>query len=99
MGAAIRGQRRRAGDWRGVWDRDLPLDPYVMPGDPSSGLLPLINEGDPGTPGEAAPGVQAYCYRLCLSKSAHRIPIEKPRGYDPARYEIVARFIEGCVNM
>jgi hypothetical protein len=84
---------------QGVWDRDLPLDPYVVPGDPASGLLPLINAGEPGTPGEPAPGVQAYCFRLCLSKSAHRIPITKPPDYDPKRYELVARFIEGCLAM
>jgi flavin-dependent dehydrogenase len=82
---------------QGVWDRDFPLDPYVRKGDPSSGLLPLINPGEPGTPGEAAPGVQAYCFRLCLTTAADRLPIEPPPGYDPARYEIVARFIEACV--
>jgi hypothetical protein len=84
---------------QGVWDRDLPLDPYVVPGDPKSGLLPLINEGAPGTPGEPAPGVQAYCFRLCLTTSAHRLPIAPPRDYDPKRYELVARFIEGCLAM
>jgi flavin-dependent dehydrogenase len=82
---------------QGVWDRDFPLDPYVRKGDPSSGLLPLINPGEPGTPGEAAPGVQAYCFRLCLTTAADRLPIEPPPGYDPARYEIVVRFIEACL--
>ena len=79
---------------QGVWDRDFPLDPYVIPGDPASGLLPLIQEGDPGTPGQAAPGVQAYCFRLCLSTNPENfIPIAPPTDYDPRRYEIVARFI------
>jgi hypothetical protein len=41
--------------------------------------------------------VQAYCFRLCLTTAADRLPIEPPPGYDPARYEIVARFIEACV--
>jgi hypothetical protein len=82
---------------QGVWDRDFPLDPYVTPGDPASGLLPLVQAGETGTPGDPAPGVQAYCFRLCLTTSAHRLPIAPPRGYDPARYEIVARFIEACV--
>ena len=79
---------------QGVWDRDFPLDPYVIPGDPASGLLPLIQEGEPGTPGEPAPGVQAYCFRLCLSTNPENfIPIAPPPDYDPKRYEIVARFI------
>jgi hypothetical protein len=82
---------------QGVWDRDFPLDPYVRRGDPSSGVLPLIDPGEPGTPGEAAPGVQAYCFRLCLTTAADRLPIEPPSDYDPARYEIVVRFIEACL--
>jgi hypothetical protein len=83
---------------QGVWDRDFPLDPYVVKGDPKSGLLPLINEGDPGMQGEPAPGVQAYCYRLCLTTNpANMIPIAPPPDYDPKRYEIVARFIEACL--
>ncbi len=81
---------------QGVWDRDLPLDPYVVKGDPKSGLLPLIDAGEPGKPGDPAPGIQAYCYRLCLTTASDRLPITPPPDYDPKRYEIVARFIEGC---
>ncbi len=84
---------------QGVWDRDLPLDPYRVPGDPKSGLLPLVQAGDPGRPGEPAAGVQAYCYRLCLTTNASRLPITPPRDYDPKRYEIVARFIAACLAM
>mgnify|MGYP001462648039 CR=1 FL=1 len=83
---------------QGVWDRDFPLDPYVVRGDPASGLLPLINPGEPGKQGEPAPGVQAYCFRLCLTTNpANMIPITPPADYDPKRYEIVARFIEACL--
>lgn len=81
---------------QGVWDRDFPLDPYVVPGDAKSGLLPLINPGEPGTPGEPAPGVQAYCFRLCLTTKADRIPIAPPPNYDAKRYELIARFIAAC---
>ena len=83
---------------QGVWDRDFPLDPYVVKGDPSSGLLPLLNEGEPGTHGEPAPGVMAYCFRLCLTTdTTNMIPITSPADYDARRYELVARFIEACV--
>jgi len=83
---------------QGVWDRDLPLDPYVVPGNPKSGLLPFVQEGDSGTPGEPAPGVQAYCFRLCLTTNeTNRISIAPPPDYNPKRYEIVARFIAGCL--
>lgn len=93
------GPHGRVPGGQGVWDRDFPLDPYVTPGDPSSGLLPLLQAGEPGTPGDPAPGVQAYCYRLCLTKSAHKLPIAPPPNYDPARYELVARFIAACQSI
>ena len=61
-------------------------------------FYPLINKGDPGTPGEPAPGVQAYCFRLCLTTDPdNSLPIAPPPNYDPARYELVARFIEACI--
>jgi hypothetical protein len=92
------GPHGRVPGGQGVWDRDFPLDPYRVKGDPSSGLLPLVNEGDPGKPGDSAPGVQAYCYRLCLTtRPENSIPITPPVAYDPQRYEVVARFIEACL--
>jgi hypothetical protein len=92
------GPHGRVPGGQGVWDRDFPLDPYVVKGDPKSGLLPLINEGDPGKQGDPAPGVQAYCFRLCLTTNpANMIPITPPSDYDPKRYEIVGRFIEACL--
>ena len=39
----------------------VPVDPYLKPGDPGSGLLPFIQPGDGGTPGRgrrARPGLQ-----------------------------------------
>jgi N-acetylneuraminic acid mutarotase len=97
LGHVMPGPSGRVPGGQGVWDRDFPLDPYVIPGEPKSGLLPLIQPGDPGRDGEPAPGVQAYCYRLCLTKAADRIPIAPPPNYDPKRYEIVARFIAACL--
>lgn len=91
------GPNGRVPGGQGVWDRDLPLDPYVVPGKPESGLLPLVQPGEPGVEGAPAPGVQAYCYRLCLTTAADRILITPPANYDPRRYEIVARFIAACL--
>ncbi|MCB1244633.1 MAG: FAD-dependent oxidoreductase [Verrucomicrobiae bacterium] len=97
-GHLMPGENGRVQGGQGVWDRDFPLDPYVVKGDPKSGLLPLINEGDPGKPGDPAPGIQAYCFRLCLTTHPeNQIPIAPPQNYDPARYELVARFIEACL--
>jgi hypothetical protein len=88
------GANGRVPGGQGVWDRDFPLDPFVVKGDPSSGLLPLINEGEPGKQGEPAPGVMAYCFRLCLSTGDDRLPITPPLNYRPKQYELIARFIE-----
>lgn len=97
-GHLMPGPNGRVPGGQGVWDRDFPLDPYQIKGDPASGLLPLVDTGDPGSPGDPAPGVQAYCYRLCLTTDpANSLPIAPPPGYDPARYELVVRFIEACL--
>ncbi|MEI7730930.1 MAG: FAD-dependent oxidoreductase [Verrucomicrobiota bacterium] len=90
------GPNGRVKGGQGAWDRDFPLDPYVVKGDPKSGVLPLVQAGEPGKPGAPAPGVQAYCYRLCLSTAADRLPITPPPNYEAKRYEIVVRFIEAC---
>jgi thioredoxin reductase len=99
LGHLTPGSNGRVPGGQGVWDRDLPLDPYVVPGDASSGVLPLIDDGALGEIGDPAPGVQAYCYRLCLSTKDDRIAITPPKDYDPKRYEIVARFIAACQAM
>ncbi len=43
------------------------VDPYRVKGDPSSGLLPFINPKRPGKEGSGNKGVQAYCFRMCLT--------------------------------
>lgn len=76
----------------------VPVDPYVKPGDPGSGLLPFIQPGDGGKPGEGDHRVQAYNYRLCFTTHApNRRPVEPPPDYDPARYELLARYLEALV--
>ncbi|TLD71504.1 FAD-dependent oxidoreductase [Phragmitibacter flavus] len=68
------------------------VDPYVVPGDPSSGVLPRINPNDPGKKGEGDKGVQAYCFRMCLTNHPeNRVPFPKPDGYDPKQYELLIR--------
>ncbi len=93
------GSNGRLQNGLGVWDRDFPLDPYVVLGCKDSGVLPLVELDEVGKPGDPAPGVQAYCYRLCLTTNpANRLPITPPADYDPKTYEIVARFIEACLQ-
>lgn len=68
------------------------IDPYKIPGIPSSGLLPEVSAAPPGSKGDGDNKIQAYCYRLCMSTDpANSIPFPKPEGYDPKRYEILSR--------
>ena len=76
----------------------VPVDPYRTPGDPVSGLLRFIQSGDGGKPGEGDRRIQTYNYRLCFTtNAANRLPIERPARYDPADYELLARYLQALV--
>ena len=71
----------------------VPVDPYVQPGDPASGLLPFVQSVPFGQPGNGDRCVQAYNFRLCLTRNpANRKPIDPPVPYDPAKYELLGRY-------
>lgn len=77
----------------GVLER--PIDPYVVPGDPASGLLPRISAEPPGVYGEADHKVQAYCFRMCLTDDPrNRVPFPQPAGYDAGQYELLLRIFQ-----
>jgi len=68
------------------------IDPYKVPGDPSSGLLPGVSTETPGENGTGDSKIQAYCYRLCLTQyGENKVPITKPDSYDTTRYELLVR--------
>jgi hypothetical protein len=72
-----------------------PISPYVVPGDPKSGVLPRISTEPPGVKGEGDKKVQAYCFRMCLTQvPANRVPFPKPAGYDPKEYELLLRIFQ-----
>ncbi|MEM7654763.1 MAG: FAD-dependent oxidoreductase [Bacteroidota bacterium] len=71
------------------------VDPYVVPGDPSSGLLPFIDPAGPGEFGAGDERVQAYCFRMCLTDHPeNRIPFAKPADYNEQDYELLLRNYE-----
>jgi hypothetical protein len=73
------------------------VDPYVVKGDPSSGLLPFINEGGPGIDGSEDKGIQAYCFRMTLTDHPeNRIPFKKPGDYNEQEYELLFRNYEAA---
>jgi hypothetical protein len=72
----------------------VKVSPYNAEGR-ASRLLPEVQPGPKGMPGEADKKVQAYNFRLCLTAVAeNRVPFAKPRGYDPWRYELLARMLQ-----
>lgn len=74
---------------------DTPIDPYWIPGDPSSGLLPRISAEDPGAKGEGDHKVQAYCFRTCMSNHPdNRVPFPRPENYDSTQYELLVRIFD-----
>lgn len=88
--------------WNGIQTGDLPVkfhsfqnlnvDPYVIPHDPKSGLLPLISTADPGIRGDGDKRIQAYCFRTCLTKNEqNRVPFTRPIDYDSTQYELLIR--------
>jgi hypothetical protein len=69
-----------------------PISPYLIPGDPKSGVLPRISTELPGDYGEGDKKVQAYCFRMCLTQvPGNRVPFPKPAAYDPKQYELLLR--------
>jgi FAD dependent oxidoreductase len=72
-----------------------PIDAYVQPGVPASGLLPEVDGSEVLPDGSADERLQAYCFRLCLTRAENnRIPFAEPPGYDPARYELLLRWFD-----
>ena len=72
-----------------------PISPYLIPGDPKSGVLPRISTEAPGVKGDADKKVQAYCFRMCLTQvPANRVPFPKPANYNPKEYELLARVFD-----
>ncbi|MDP7287060.1 MAG: FAD-dependent oxidoreductase [Phycisphaerae bacterium] len=65
------------------------VDPYVVPGDPKSGVLPMITT-EPYQPGAASKYMIAYNFRLqWVSKGTPIKPLG--RAVDRKRYELVIR--------
>ncbi len=86
---------------RPAGDQWLPkIDPYTIPGDQSSALLPGFNPDAGGSPGDGDKKVMAYNFRLCMTTQPNnRVMIEKPAGYKETDYKIFFRAAEhGMTN-
>jgi hypothetical protein len=73
---------------------NFDVDPYKVPGEPSSGLLPGIDSA-PYKQGAGDRRIQAYNFRLCLTDDPEkRIPFTEPEGYDRSDYELLVRYCQ-----
>ncbi|MBL7112663.1 MAG: FAD-dependent oxidoreductase [Bacteroidales bacterium] len=71
---------------------DMQISPYVVPDDPSSGVLARISTEHPGEKDAGDNKLQAYCFRTCLTKvEENRIPFARPEVYDSTQYELLLR--------
>jgi len=68
------------------------ISPYLVPGNPSSGVLPRISAEDPGEYCSGDEKVQAYCFRMCLTDvPENRVAFSRPEDYDSTQYELLRR--------
>jgi len=62
--------------------------------DENGKLLPEVSAEPRGEPGSADKRIQAYNFRVIATKvPENRVPWPKPAGYDPKRYELLARYL------
>ncbi|HET9178304.1 MAG TPA: FAD-dependent oxidoreductase [Terriglobia bacterium] len=85
---------REGHEYAGHWFK-VPVSAY----DSRHGLLPNVNHGARGKAGAADRKIQAYNFRLCLTKDkSNQVPIPRPDNYNPHEYELLARLIEATAK-
>jgi hypothetical protein len=63
--------------------------------DARGALLPFIQREKLAAPGTGDRKVQAYNFRLCLTdRKDNQVPFPRPPGYDPKRFELLARYLQ-----
>lgn len=71
----------------------VKVDAYQIPGNSSSGVIATIQDEPLGQPGEGDKNVQAYCFRMCLTKDKNnQMPFTSPINYNRDDYEIYLRY-------
>lgn len=80
----------------------IRVDPFVTPGDQSSGLIPTIFGTNPGyTFGQPVDSTQSFTFRLTFTTLAGRqrkVWDTAPPGYDPMNYEYLGRAFANAVG-
>lgn len=74
---------------------EVPVSAY----DARGRLLPNIFPGPRGKIGSADKRVQAYNFRLCLTKNKdNQVPFPEPEHYDPRQFSLLARFLAADIK-
>lgn len=75
------------------------IDPWVIPGDSTSGIIARVSPEHPGKNCSGDDKIQAYCFRVCMTNHPdNRQPFPKPENYDLTQYEMLARLFEAGYN-
>ena len=68
--------------------------------DDEGNLLPLVTTDDSGPEEAGDENIMTFSFRLCLTADpANRVPMPEPDNYDPARFEIVRRYLKAGGNI
>lgn len=75
----------------------FPID--IPARDEQGRLLPEVSAEPRGEPGSADKRIQAYNFRVIATNGAdNRVPWPKPERYDPERYELLLRYLNGMAD-
>jgi len=78
----------------GTRTRNHQFEVEIPARDASGALLPEVDGDKPGPEGSADKRIQAYNFRIIATDDPKiRAPWPKPRGYDPKRFELLARLL------
>ncbi len=70
------------------------FDVAVAGRDENGQLLACVYQGEKGGTGDGDKKIQTYNFRVCLTdQKENQLPLPKPPGYDPRRYEILERYL------
>ncbi len=73
------------------------VDPYVVPGDPSSGVIEGVDgrAWSPADHGKSDKLFQPFCFRVFATRK-DPMPWPKPEGYRRERYELLRRYVNAA---
>ncbi|MDD4632535.1 MAG: FAD-dependent oxidoreductase [Proteiniphilum sp.] len=77
------------------YDNITPISPFIIPDNPHSGLLPLVENDHGKQQGAGDQYTQAYNFRFYVTTDPERrIEITVPEEYNPLDFELVGRYVD-----